>query len=188
MEEKYNSNSHNFKALKIWQQSMELTSNVYRVSADFPAAERFGLTSQMRRCAVSIPSNIAEGSGRFSSKSFHHFLTIALGSLNELETQLLIAVDLNFCQETDLESLMKNIHGIQRMIVAMMRNAKNQDHTASDAEVHYQTNHFSVHHLFKEIDLFAEIDPETSYEAQYSNSLSQNHLEYPNTQAPQSKV
>ena len=80
-----------FRELAVWQLAMDLTEQVYRATANFPADERFGLTSQMRRAAVSIPSNIAEGHGRNSTPDFRHFLGIARGSTREVETQILIA-------------------------------------------------------------------------------------------------
>ncbi|MBS0210244.1 MAG: four helix bundle protein [Planctomycetes bacterium] len=82
---------------------MDLVELVYRVTRDFPSDERFGLTMQMRRAAVSIPSNIAEGHGRYSSRDFARFLQIAIGSLSELETQVLIASRLNYLA-TDAQS------------------------------------------------------------------------------------
>lgn len=84
------------KELNVWKKSMELVSMVYKISSNFPDAEKFGLTSQIRRSAVSIPSNIAEGSARKGDKELIQFIYIALGSLAELETQYLIAVQLKF--------------------------------------------------------------------------------------------
>lgn len=81
---------HNFKKLKIWQMSMELATKVYELTSNFPNSEKFGLVSQMNRCSISMPSNVAEGSSR-TNKSFSHFLDISLGSSFELQTQLLIA-------------------------------------------------------------------------------------------------
>jgi len=82
---------HNFKLLKIWQLGMEITEEIYKISSNFPTDERFGWVSQIRRCSVSVPSNIAEGSGRGTDKDFKHFLEIALGSVYELETQLILS-------------------------------------------------------------------------------------------------
>jgi len=82
--------------LEVWQKSRDLTNMIYKISKSFPEVERFGLTNQMRRCSVSIPSNIAEGCGRNSNKETIHFLYIARGSLYELETQLYISQDQNF--------------------------------------------------------------------------------------------
>jgi len=86
----------NHKDLDVWKKSMDLVETIYRLTLKFPDAEKFGLTSQMRRAAVSIPSNIAEGSARKGDKELIHFLHIALGSLSELETQYLIAIKLEF--------------------------------------------------------------------------------------------
>ena len=84
------------KDLEVWKKSMDLVESIYTLTQRFPEAEKFGLTSQMRRSAVSIPSNIAEGAARKGDKEFLHFLYIALGSLSELETQYLIATRLEF--------------------------------------------------------------------------------------------
>ena len=82
-----------FGQLQIWQKSMLLAKEIYRITSSFPKAEIYGLTSQMRRCAVSIPSNIAEGSQRVSDKDFANFILIAKGSLAELHTQLLLSFE-----------------------------------------------------------------------------------------------
>ena len=84
------------KDLEVWKKSMDLVESIYTLTQRFPEAEKFGLTSQMRRSAVSIPSNIAEGAARKGDKEFLHFLYISLGSLSELETQYLIATRLEF--------------------------------------------------------------------------------------------
>lgn len=81
---------HQFKELTVWQKAVDLATDVYRYTKNFPAEEKFGLTSQIRRSVVSISSNIAEGVGRKSKKEFKHFLDIAYGSASELETQLLV--------------------------------------------------------------------------------------------------
>ena len=88
--------NRNYRDLVVWQKAMDLVEIVYAVTANFPSDERFGLTSQVRRAAVSIPSNIAEGEGRRSRNEFGHFLSVAYGSLREVETQLLIAVRLGY--------------------------------------------------------------------------------------------
>jgi len=108
---------HNYKELKVWQEAIELTQSMYKVSTSFPSEERFGLTSQIRRAAVSVPSNISEGSGRNSIGEFKQFLGIANGSLSELETQLIIAQKLDFVKEKEkLEGLFDKIDHIQKMI------------------------------------------------------------------------
>ncbi|MBJ6119866.1 four helix bundle protein [Pontibacter sp. BT310] len=107
---------HSFKDLKIWQRSMELAKAVYETTATFPGNERYGLTSQINRAAVSIPSNIAEGAGRNSPKEFAHFLSIALGSAFELETQLLLANSFGIITESSLSVLQDQLEQIQKMI------------------------------------------------------------------------
>ncbi len=87
---------HQFKELLIWKKSRILCSEIYNATSNFPTEEKFGLTNQLRRASVSIPSNIAEGSSRHSNKDFSRFLEIAIGSAYEVETQLLIALDLGF--------------------------------------------------------------------------------------------
>lgn len=100
----------NHKDLDVWKKSMDLVEAVYVLTQTFPDAEKFGLISQMRRCAVSIPSNIAEGSARKGDKELEHFLYIALGSLSELETQYLVAVRLNFTSsDPQIENLMTTV-------------------------------------------------------------------------------
>ncbi|MGY3215317.1 four helix bundle protein [Mucilaginibacter sp. HD30] len=87
---------HNFKELKVWKAGMEVAKAIFVMTRTFPSEEKFGLISQMTRCVVSIPSNIAEGCGRKSTKEFYQFLNIAQGSSFELETQTLIALDFNY--------------------------------------------------------------------------------------------
>ncbi len=106
---------HRYKELKIWQESMKLVESVYQHTSSFPHDEKFGLTNQIRRSAVSIPSNIAEGAGRNSSKDFAHFLTIAMGSTCELQTQLELATRLSFLAEEDFVSLENKIEYISNM-------------------------------------------------------------------------
>lgn len=106
---------HRFKELEIWKKSRKFCSEIYNITADFPAEEKFGLTNQLRRASVSIPSNIAEGSSRNSQKDFSRFLEIAIGSAYEIETQLLIATDLGFLKIESLEILIKNLEEIIKM-------------------------------------------------------------------------
>ncbi len=91
-----------YKDLLIWQKGIEIVVSVYKLTKNFPQEELFSLTNQIKRASVSVPSNIAEGYGRNTDKSFSHFLDIARGSLYELETQLLIARELEFIQNTDM--------------------------------------------------------------------------------------
>ena len=96
------------KELDVWKEAISLVTDIYKLTADFPEAEKFGLVSQMRRAAVSVPSNIAEGASRGTNKEYVHFLNISLGSLSELETQIIISENLGFLVSTTiLEELEK---------------------------------------------------------------------------------
>ncbi len=110
------------KDLKVWKESMELVVLIYAATKEFPKDELYGLTSQIRRASISIPSNIAEGAGRNGSKEFIRFLYIALGSLSELETQLEIALKLNFVKNLD-DVILKIIY-IRRMLSKLIRSLK----------------------------------------------------------------
>ena len=110
-----------YKELLVWQKGMSLAKGVYGLTARFPADERFGLVSQMRRAAVSVPSNIAEGQARHGTREFLQFLSHASGSLAELETQLLLSVDMKYCSENDVESVAGLISELQKMIAALRR-------------------------------------------------------------------
>jgi len=113
---------HNFRELKIWKDSMNLTKNVYALTSQLPDEEKFGLKSQLNRCTISIPSNIAEGSGRTSNKEFNHFLNISLSSSSyELETQLILLNDLF---NIDLNEILTELHNLQRMIGGFKRTLK----------------------------------------------------------------
>lgn len=112
---------HNFKELRVWQEAMELAKNVYLITATFPANERFGLSSQVNRAVISIPSNIAEGAGRSSDKELNHFLSIALGSAYELETQILLAESLGFIDKQKLQDLIKDIELIQKRLYSFKK-------------------------------------------------------------------
>ena len=105
-----------FKALIVWQKSHSITLDIYKLTATFPKHESFGLTSQIRRSALSIPSNIAEGCGRFSVKEFAQFLIIASGSSSELEYQLLLARDLDYISEIDYEPVQTKLIEIRKML------------------------------------------------------------------------
>lgn len=110
-----------YKELDAWKESMELVRLVYEATQKFPPEEKFGLVSQLRRAAVSIPSNIAEGCGRSSNREYKRFVEIALGSILELETQLIIAKQLNLIQKENLifnklENTIKIIYGLIRFL------------------------------------------------------------------------
>ncbi|REE24892.1 four helix bundle protein [Winogradskyella pacifica] len=105
---------HNYKNLKIWKLGLEITNDISDLLLNFPKHERFDLSSQISRCSVSMPSNIAEGSAR-TDKSFSHFLDISLGSSFELGTQLLVAKHRNYINENNLKILEEKIEEFQRM-------------------------------------------------------------------------
>jgi four helix bundle protein len=105
---------HNYKNLKIWKLSLEITNDISDLLLEFPKHERYDLSSQISRCSVSMPSNIAEGSSR-TDKSFSHFLAISLGSSFELGTQLLVAKHRKYINENNLKILEEKIEEFQRM-------------------------------------------------------------------------
>lgn len=102
--------------LKVWQRSMDLVEAVYRVTARFPASEIYGLTSQLRRAAISIPANIAEGQGHDSTKEFLHFLSIARGSLTETRTELLIAQRIKYVSQESVEGILSLVDEVGRLL------------------------------------------------------------------------
>ena len=110
-----------YKNLVVWQKAMTLCNDVYVLTKAFPKEELFGITNQMRRCAVSIPSNIAEGQARHTPKEFIHFLKISYGSLAELETQLLISLNIGLTNEETIKTLLENLQEIQRMVMGLVR-------------------------------------------------------------------
>ncbi|RDC54933.1 four helix bundle protein [Pedobacter chinensis] len=112
---------HNFKELKVWQKSIELAVEVYKATLLLPSDEKFGLISQMKRCSVSIPSNIAEGSGRGSGAQFKHFLTISQGSAFELETQIIISNMLELLDDGLAANLIEKTTEIQKMVYSLER-------------------------------------------------------------------
>ena len=116
---------NNYKELKVWQKSIDLVENVYKLCSFFPDNEKYGLVNQIQRSAVSIPSNIAEGAGRYSNKEFRNFLSIAYGSSNELNTQLIISERLNYGKVVMIESLFKEIDEIQKMLFSLINKFSN---------------------------------------------------------------
>ena len=109
---------HNYNNLQIWQQAMDLVEDIYKLTASFPIEEKFGLVSQMTRAAVSIPSNIAEGAGRNSDKDFAHFISIAIGSLYELNTQIVLSERLGYINQIQSQELQKKLDNLQRKSVS----------------------------------------------------------------------
>ena len=113
---------HNFKNLTVWRKSVDLAVKVYETTALFPSEERFGMTSQMRRSSVSIPSNIAEGTARDSSKAFSNCLDISLGESFELETQTIIATRVGLLNQEAFESINLELDEIQKMLIGLKSN------------------------------------------------------------------
>lgn len=113
-----------FRDLLIWQKSMVLVTKTYVLSSKFPNEEQFGLISQIRRCSVSIPSNIAEGFGRESNKDFYRFLKISIGSLFEFQTQIEIAYNLNYISENEFNMIFEDSRECERMMSSFMRKIK----------------------------------------------------------------
>ncbi|MBI3934169.1 MAG: four helix bundle protein [Acidobacteria bacterium] len=114
--------SRNYKDLLVWQKAFSLVKATYQLTSGFPPSETYGLTAQMRRAAVSIPSNIAEGQARQSVREFAQFVSHAEGSAAELETQLLIAISLNFCSAAAASDSMEAISEIRKMLSSLRRN------------------------------------------------------------------
>lgn len=109
-----------YKELLVWQKSIQLVTDIYKLTKTFPNEENYGLVSQIQRAAVSIPSNIAEGNDRNSKKEFVHFLYIARGSLAELETQIIIAERLEYINQNQSTEILNNCHEIGKMINGLL--------------------------------------------------------------------
>lgn len=119
--EKVNVSINSYRELKVWQTGLELAKLVYQLSSRFPKQEMYGLSSQIQRAAVSVPSNIAEGAARDSTKEFLQFLATALGSLYELETQLILAEQLLYIEKQDLEIALLKADEISRMLRGLQK-------------------------------------------------------------------
>lgn len=109
------------KNLDCWKKGFDFVLEIYRVTRHFPTEEKFGLTSQLRRAAVSVPTNIAEGAGRKSSREFVNFLSIALGSIAELDTLLLLSWKLEFLPEKEAEVLINELDVIGKLVYGLMK-------------------------------------------------------------------
>ncbi len=112
---------NSYKELIVWQKAIELVKLIYMITEKFPKSELYGLTNQMRRCAISIPSNIAEGYARKSPREYAQFYSIAFGSARELETQLIIAKELQFLDETDFSPANHLLNEVLRMLNTMTK-------------------------------------------------------------------
>lgn len=118
---------HDFRKLAVWRRSMDLAEQIYRISGALPADERYGMASQMKRCSVSIPSNIAEGAGRGTKRQFRYYLEISMGSCNELQTQLELAFRFKYIEEQVLIGLGEEIIQVYKMISSFYRSLLNED-------------------------------------------------------------
>ncbi|MFS4415286.1 four helix bundle protein [Maribacter sp. 2307ULW6-5] len=112
---------HDFQKLLVWQKSMDITEEVYRISAAFPETEKYGLTSQIRRSAISVPSNIAEGAGRNTDGEFRNFLGIASGSSNELFTQLILANRLGLTSKKTIDPILTKLIEVQKINFSLIK-------------------------------------------------------------------
>jgi four helix bundle protein len=115
---------HNFKNLEIWKKSRALVKEVYHLTNDFPSEEKFGLTLQIRRSSISVPSNIAEGCGRGTDKQLIQFLNISIGSLCELETQIHLANDLEFIDNQVNNKIIQEIAEVRKMVMGFKNSIK----------------------------------------------------------------
>lgn len=117
-----------YRDLEVWRQSMDLVKRIYQVTQKFPSDERFGLTNQLRRASVSIPSNLAEGHARFGSGEFSRFISIAMGSVAEVETQILLSSELGHIKEDLSGELLADLDAIGKMLRGLAKSiAKRRD-------------------------------------------------------------
>ena len=116
----------NYRELKVWQKAYKLCVDIYKITKSFPKEERYGLTSQIRRAAVSVPSNIAEGYGRKTTPEYIQSLYIAYGSHCELETQIMLSKDLGYIKPDDFRTLQQDIEEVERMLKALIKSLQNK--------------------------------------------------------------
>lgn len=117
------------KDLDAWKEAINFVTEIYRYTEKFPDVEKFGLTSQIRRASVSVPSNIAEGAARNSNKEYLQFLNYALGSISEIETQLIIALNLNFISDEQYKQLDTNLTTIRKLLLGLIKYIRNKKHS-----------------------------------------------------------
>ena len=115
---------HNFKELNVWKKSIDLAALCYEITSSFPKDERFGLTSQIQRAAVSIASNIAEGCGRVTNNELRHSLSISMGSCYEVETQIILALKFGYLSETKFNEFQVSISEVQKMLFGFYNSLK----------------------------------------------------------------
>ena len=114
----------NFREYDIWKNAIEIAKEIYLMTEQFPHAEKYGLISQIQRASVSIASNIAEGASRESEKEFSHFLQIALGSVFEVETQIIIALEINYIKPEESQKVLEKLHTLQKQISTLINKMK----------------------------------------------------------------
>ena len=124
------------KDLDVWKKSMEFVTIAYSESAKFPDIEKFGIISQIRKAAVSIPTNIAEGAARNYDKEFIQFLYISLGSLSELETLFLLSKELGYINQTDVETFLNDLIKIKKLILGLIKYFKTKKQNFSHISIH----------------------------------------------------
>jgi four helix bundle protein len=115
--------------LEVWQESFQLVRELYIVTAEFPNSEKFGIISQIRRAAISVPTNISEGAGRQSKRELHHFLTVSMGSLSELDTLLLLAESIGYLNKDKLNEVTPKLERISKLLNGLMKKVKMQSTT-----------------------------------------------------------
>ena len=147
---------HNFKELKIWQLSRNLVKDVYLLTKKFPDDERFGLTQQIRKAAVSIASNIAEGAGRGTDNDFAHFLDIVNGSAFETETQLILSLDLEYISQTEFDFVNEKLQVIEKMVFNFNQSLKNKKVSNPKSQISHPKSQISnpksqISHLTSQI-------------------------------------
>lgn len=113
-----------YRQLEVWQKAMDVVDSIYQLTREFPESEKYGLTNQMRRCSVSVPSNIAEGYGRSHRKEYLRHLTISRGSLMELETQLIVSVRQSFCDREDATTCWSMMQETGRLLKGLIRSLR----------------------------------------------------------------
>lgn len=128
-----NETPKNYRDLRVWQFSLALAKQIYSLTSRFPAQERFGLVSQMRRSAVSIPSNIAEGHARLGAREFLHFISIAMGSVAELETHVYLCQELGFLSSGDIDGILKETEAISKMLRGLQKSL--ETYSVRDQEI-----------------------------------------------------
>ena len=116
---------HRFKELEVWKLSVDMVIEIYEITKTFPKNEKFGLVNQIRKSAISIPSNIAEGAGKNTKNNFNRFIGIAAGSSNELETQLIISQKLEYISQRSYLQIEKKLHMIQNMLFKLQQSLRN---------------------------------------------------------------